>query len=159
MTVTVNIRGLEETRRIFKKAVKKLDKKELKKAAMKGADPVLKDAINNIPKRSGDLKKNIKKTVLRSSKSGITIGIGPDKDKGWYAHFVHFGTISHEVEPRKDKKALYGPLLEHPIPRAKHPGGRSNPFLLKAFDDNKIKIDYNVRIALQTALKMVTGKI
>ena len=73
--------------------------KSIENKALKKAGSVVEDAIKNeAPVRSGNLKKSIKTSGVKT-KNGIKhVEIGPRND-GFYGKFIEFGTVHIKANP------------------------------------------------------------
>ncbi len=106
---------------------------------MKNIDKYLKDFLFRVgsgvaqvakektaPIRTGNLKRDIR--VFEVTASEVTVG---NTLKAKYAKYVHGGTRTHVIKPKK-KKALYWGV--RPVKRVNHPGIKANPYLLNAWN-------------------------
>ena len=65
-----------------------------------------------------------------------------------YAPMVEFGTKAHIIRP-KNKKALYWKGANRPVKQVNHPGSKSKPYLIPAFEDEKDKFIENLKEAIE----------
>lgn len=137
--MSLEVKGMEE---IFSK-IQELGKKANKsvnKAILKGAEPILKDAVENAPERTGKGKQGLKisRPKTKGGKKYVLIGI----DKGdiseiYYMKFHEFGASPHAISAKG--KVLGGILKSTKNSPIYHPGIRAKPFLQPAFEKNKRK--------------------
>jgi len=102
MTVEYKLSGFDELSDALEDLGRETSGKLIIKALRAGAKPIVKDYKDNVPVRTGTLKKSIgvavhknsdgSKDLLVLAKSGKT-----RKYNGWYAHLVEFGTVN--IEP------------------------------------------------------------
>ncbi|MCP4897613.1 MAG: hypothetical protein GY906_11630 [bacterium] len=103
----------------------------LRNALTAGARVIRDAAKTHVVERTGELKGTIRIRTRSLGRQAMEARIvaGNSRGKGWYAHFVEFGTDPHIV--RKSKKGLG--RLRHRV----HPGAAPQPFLRPAFDEKK----------------------
>lgn len=104
----VEITGFTELSRLIQKLPDKVKRRELLKIYGQVANPTLKAARSFAPvgtikhtrdnAEPGNLKKSIKKRIGRKGNERVNavLYVGPSlkgKNKGWYAHMVHDGTV------------------------------------------------------------------
>ncbi len=98
--VTLEIKGLDELRRKFSRLPERIQKNSLRKAVNAGADPMLSKVRQTANRKSGALKKAMKKKVKTYRKSGTVVAlIGADKsfvrDGNKPANYLHLVEDGH----------------------------------------------------------------
>lgn len=73
--------------------------KRVENKALRGAGNVVEEAIKSeTPVRSGNLKRSIKTSNVKTKDGVKQVEVGPDK-KGWYGKFLEFGTTNIKADP------------------------------------------------------------
>lgn len=73
--------------------------KRVENKALRGAGNVVEEAIKGeTPVRSGNLKRSIKTSNVKTKDGVKQVEVGPDK-KGWYGKFLEFGTVNIKADP------------------------------------------------------------
>lgn len=97
MSNGVKLEGLEdflaELERLGEEGIKIQDK-----ALRSGGDLIKKSIQEEIPVRSGNAKKNIKRSIVKGAGNSKYVEIGPNK-KAFYLKFVEFGTSKQKANP------------------------------------------------------------
>jgi hypothetical protein len=81
---------------------------------------------DNIPFRTGQLRKSIISAVLSDNEATVGTNL-------IYARAVHDGLPPMVIKPAK-KKALYWKGAAHPVKAVRHPGIKPNPFFARAVE-------------------------
>lgn len=71
-------------------------------ALQKAAEPILEDAKNSAPVRTGRLRDGLKISKVKNSKDGKYVLVGTDKkdkDAPFWATFIEFGTSKMPAQP------------------------------------------------------------
>lgn len=107
MSLKVTFDGFDEIEKALKKFPARIVKKALGKAIKTGSKPILADARQRVPVRTGNLKKSLAIRNLPKSEAGNRTIVevyarsgGKFKHDGWYAHLVEFGTQRHIVKAK-----------------------------------------------------------
>jgi HK97 gp10 family phage protein len=112
----------------------KLQRKALA-AAMRAGGRVVRDiARQNVPVKSGALRRSIRVTIVRRGgtlRARIIAGRNVKKDDAFYAWMVEGGTKRHEIRPKGKKSLFIAGLFAEQI---NHPGARAKPFLGPALE-------------------------
>ena len=93
----IEIEGMQE---LLDKLQKLGDQsKSIENKALKKAGSVVEDAIKNeAPVRSGNLKKSIKTSGVKTKDGMKHVEVGPGND-GFYGKFIEFGTVHIKANP------------------------------------------------------------
>lgn len=127
MTTEVTIDGLADLQAALQALPVKIEKNVLRGALNAAGQVIRREAQQQVPVKSGDLRKSIR--VATRSKGGIVSATIRAGDKtAFYAHMVEFGTASHKITAKK------GGLLAIGVASVQHPGARQKPFMRPAFD-------------------------
>lgn len=122
-----NIKGGKELDEFLKSLPAKVEKNIMRSALRAGVN-VLKDAAKqNVPVKSGDLRRSIK--VSTGSRGGIVTA--KVQTNMWYAHFVEFGTAAHTIKAKGKGMLAFGGIFARAI---NHPGAKAKPFMRPALD-------------------------
>lgn len=97
------------------------------------ADVVLESAASKAAGVSSRVSAAMEKETLEASGQHVVVGVGPNRKRGWIAHFLEFGTAAHWIRPRKAKALHIGGRW---VRRAYHPGMAARPFMRPAFDES-----------------------
>lgn len=81
---------------------------------------------DNIPFRTGQLRKSIISAVLSDTEATVGTNL-------IYARAVHDGRPPMVIKPAR-KKALYWKGAAHPVKAVRHPGIKPNPYLARAVE-------------------------
>lgn len=105
MEIEAKIQGIDELERMLNEiGSPKVEKKIVTKSLREGAKVVLKEAKNNVPVRSGTLKKSLALVAERSrgtEKKVIKVGArATPRWKGYHGHLVEFGVPSRGIPAR-----------------------------------------------------------
>ena len=95
--ISMDITGHKELQRAFGELPKSMTKQVIVSALKKVSKPIVKEARDKAPKRTGKGAKSIKARTNKNLKP-IGISIGPDR-KNFHMMFVEFGTINQAAEP------------------------------------------------------------
>lgn len=135
----IKLEGLEEVQKIMKRLPEEFNNRVLVSVARKAAQPLVAEARRLAPvstisrtdwwgkrvsQEPGALRKSI---VARKQRNNRGISVGPSAKKGWWAHFVEFGTAGYTV--KKGKR-------NNPNPKNIGrfiPGQKPQPFMGPAF--------------------------
>ena len=151
--MSIKVEGYKETIAVLKQLTDAMRKNIIRSALRASAKPMLKSARSKVPKRTGQLAKQLKIASYRdrnAPRSEVSVAIKPvfsrhkksGKANAFYARFIHEGT----VDPRKSKK---GKLLVFKNREGKMiftrsvKGIKANPFLTRAFHEQG---DHTIRI-------------
>lgn len=131
----INITGGRELALALKELPDKLHRSIMRKAMRAGARVIADEAKAKVPVQFGDLKRSVR--VSTDSKRGeVTARAIAGNKKAFYANWVEFGTVGHEITARKGKKLRFtardGKLVE--TNRVLHPGARAQPYMRPALD-------------------------
>lgn len=108
----------------------KIQKNIMRSALRAGANVIKKEAKQEVPVRSGALRKSLK--VSTKSKNGtVTAVLKADSRVAPHAHLVEFGTRPHKIKPRNGEALR---IDGHVVSEIDHPGSRPKPFLRPSFD-------------------------
>jgi HK97 gp10 family phage protein len=148
MSRLINITGGRELALALKELPSKIERSIMRKAMRAGARVIANEAKSNVPVQDGDLKRSIR--VSTTSKRGqVEAKAVAGNKKAYYANWVEFGTIGHEIAARPGKvlrfKAADGKIVE--TQRVLHPGARAKPFMRPALDT---KADVAVKAVADT---------
>ena len=142
--VRTRLTGTREMERVLKGLPQKVRGKVLASAARAGAQVVRKEAELRLGGEKGDII--VRKVGTRDKrkptfKGGVTIRVGPPKDK-FFLLFREFGSAAHAIVSRRRRGSTV--LAEAPGgevfgPTVQHPGQPPRPFLRPAFDQTKGK--------------------
>jgi len=157
-TATVKVRGLRELERAIRKLPRLMGKRVLTKALRAGALPMAAAMKQRAPVESGRLRRSIVSRASASIQSGtVAIKIGPSK-AAWYAHFVEFGTATHNIRSK-----LLGPRLKlrdgRIVRKVSHPGAAAQPFMRPAFDETKTLAANIIKQQLVTEVEKAARKL
>lgn len=136
------ISGLDSIKRQLALFPDKVKVNVVRGAMRAGAAVIAKSAKENVPVRTGALKKSIRVSSRSSRGDWVRATAKAGNKEAWYAHLVEFGTGSHWINP-KNRKALRLPDGRF-VRRVDHPGSAGQPFMRPALDEN-------VRAALNAA--------
>ncbi|RMG80625.1 MAG: HK97 gp10 family phage protein [Chloroflexi bacterium] len=132
---------------------KKLDRKHLVTALERGGLRISKRAQEILAENgsvdTGTLQDSVTYEVEVSS-GGMRLRVGTNVA---YAPFVELGTAPHIIRP-KEKAALAGGKLTHPIKKVDHPGSPPKPFLKPAADQEKAAVLDEVAAAVSRQLEV-----
>lgn len=145
MSLEVKIEGLAKLREAFEQAPLIVGG-ELEKTVKNAGLRLQRIARIEAPHRTGMLQRSI---YLEYRPIEVSVFTVLD-----YAPFVHFGTKSHWIFPKK-KKALYWEEAMHPVRAVLHPGTKPNPFFERAIESEK---DY-VQNLFDECLKRIINKL
>lgn len=123
-----------------------------RRGLLAGAAVIRDDARPRIPKRTGNLKKNLIAESRGVFKDGsgkpaehraVVIVRRKIKGKGYpprtYAHFVEYGTQPHATGAGSIRKVFKGSKRTVRQVGGMHPGAKAKPFLRPAFDAKKFE--------------------
>jgi HK97 gp10 family phage protein len=148
-TIQVKINGLED----FKDALKRAPvetanqlSKAINKSILTVQNQAMKEAPVNKQTGGGNLRQKIQASMV-SKFRGVVEAKAP------YSIFVHEGTAPHEIRPvnksvlaNRRTGQFFGKLVHHP-------GTKPNPFLLRALQNSREKIEEFFTVALTNSLK------
>ena len=124
---TVHVKGLSALNDFLQQLPVRLEKNIMRSAMRQGAKVMQRQAIANVPVKSGALKKSIKiGTRVRGGR--VTAAV---KTKLFYAKFVEFGTASHNIAAKQNGWLSFMNIFAKSVD---HPGSRPRPFLRPAMD-------------------------
>ena len=138
--VNIDIKGLKELTQNLANLTGEIKLKGGEVATRAGAAVILKAAKNNVPVRTGTLKRTLK--IVKMSKKGdgtvryFITHVKKGTDDPWYAHIVEFGGIkgAYRIIPKRKKVmasggVIYGKdLMRRPA--------KAQPYMRDAFDAN-----------------------
>ena len=123
----VHVTGLKELQSFLDTLPVKLEKNIMRSAMRQGAKVMQRQAVANVPVKSGDLKKSIKiGTRVRGGRVTAMV-----KTKLFYAKFVEFGTSAHNISAKQNGWLSFMNIFAKEVA---HPGSRPRPFLRPAMD-------------------------
>lgn len=139
--------------------------KELRAALADGAEEMVDVAKRFAPVSSGALRNSIGYTFgnyrpENSNVRGVSAGgaghalsvvIHAGDARAWYAALVEFGTLPHEIKPKRPGGLLNinGRLLES----VNHPGSTASPFFFPAYRLTKKRMRARLSRAMRAAVK------
>ena len=142
--IKFDIKGLEKLREGLKRAPE-MTINEISRAVQKSALTVQSQAIKEAPVNKsgggGNLRQNIK-TELRSKTRAEIISKAP------YSIFVEGGTAPHEINIRNKKVLANKRTGEFFGTHVHHPGTQANPYMKRALEKSRAKIDEFFRTAM-----------
>lgn len=98
MTVKFEVQGLAALDKAVRQLPKNIQKRVMKTALRAGGRVIAKEAKQNVPVGTGDLKKSIKIVTGKSKKDGALIFVTTTKD-AFYSHMIEFGTSKMKAQP------------------------------------------------------------
>lgn len=104
------IRGAADIAKVLKRLPEKMTEQVLVQALRAGGKPIVKEAKDLVPVRSGDLKKSIvvRKATKKQRKGGAgLVAIGFTKPTSRRAHLIEYGTSTTRAQP------FMRPALDH----------------------------------------------
>ena len=125
---------------------------ELGKGLRRGGELIRNDAIRLVPVDTGRLKGSIRVEAPMRVGDAVVVKVGPQGVK--YARYVEFGTRPHFV-PFK----YIGPWMSrHGIGgKGIYVSGKPRPYLVPAFEMNKLRAAQFVRQAAVNAMRRIGG--
>lgn len=162
MANSISVEGLADLQKMLNSLPAKIEA-NIMRGGLRAASNIYRDrARNNVPRKSGDLRKSIKVgTKFRKGLVSATITAGDDK--AFYAHMIEFGTASffegsgksvggpYKIPGKtkggkstRNKKAVaFGDLVYNNVT---HPGVRPVAFMRKAFDQGTDEVMEALRL-------------
>lgn len=160
----IAIEGGKELAKLLKELPSRIEKKIMRAAMRQGANVIMKQARQNAPVDSGDLRKSIR-TSTRARKGNVEASVKAGNKKAYYSHMVEFGTAVHGISGRNGK------MLKFTLPtgqtiftkRVLHLGARARPFMRPAFDarnkDAISKVVQEIRSRLPEEIKKAKNNV
>lgn len=141
----MEMKGLDELESQLAEIPSKVSKRIIRSALAYAGKPIRKTARAKVPARSGTLKRSIKSAVFIGKGYTDNVAkliVGTFKGgTAYYAHMIHEGTKPHDIPAkttgRGESKRLNRVKVKFGgkvYSRVRHPGIKSNPFLLSAFE-------------------------
>lgn len=137
INIDVEVKGMDTLLEGLKKAPK--ETVEFASQAIKESLRIITlDAIKEAPVNKqfggGNLRQSIRPSLITKLKGVVVAGAN-------YSIFVHEGTRPHQIRA-KNKKALANRRTNQFFGKVvNHPGTKANPFMQRAYDKNKTRID------------------
>lgn len=123
----IQVKGLAELQKFLDTLAPRIEANIMRGALRAGAKVIQAEAKNNVPVKSGELKKSINfGTKLR--KGRVTASI---RTKLFYARFVEFGTAAHIIGGKNGGWLSFGGTFTRAVD---HPGAKAHPFMRPALD-------------------------
>lgn len=172
--VGTQIIGLADVKAKFELLGQRLATNVCRRGLVAGAGVIRDDARPRIPKRTGNLKKNLIAESRGIFKDGsgkpvehraVVIVRRKFKGKGYpprtYAHFVEYGTAPHSLGKGSIRKVFKGSKKTVRQVGKLHPGAKAKPFLRPAFDAKKFEavrvIERKIREELDKEIKKIAA--
>jgi len=138
--VDVDVKGIKELTQNLRNLSGDMKLKGGELATRAGAAVINKAAKNNVPVKTGTLKRTLK--IVKMSRKGegtvrfYVTHVKKGRDDPWYAHIVEFGGIkgAYRIRPKRKKAmasggTIYGKdLMRRPA--------KAQPYMRKAFENN-----------------------
>ena len=105
----------------------------VKKVVKNSAFNIEKNAKSNLTKNKSVATGELRRRTSTDIK-GLEATIHTSNLK--YAPHVEYGTKAHVIRP-KNKRFLYWEGAKYPVKKVNHPGSKSKPFLIPAFNQEK----------------------
>lgn len=105
------------------------------------------EAKREAPVKSGLLRRSITNRVVSDTRAEIGTNAK-------YAWSVHQGAPPHTIMARK-AKALFWKGARHPVKSVRHPGNRPNPFMRRAADNSRARVQAELSSVYGAALAKV----
>lgn len=105
------------------------------------------EAKREAPVKGGGLRRGI--THRQTSDTSGIVGTNSP-----YARPVHEGSRPHTITARK-AKALFWKGARHPVKSVRHPGNRPNPFMRRAADNSRARVQTELSSVYGAALARV----
>lgn len=100
------MRGGEDLLRRLVRLAKFPSRATAERMVLEGAQIIVEEARRLVPVRSGRLRDSITAQAGEASGAavgarsrGVSVSIGPSLPKGWYGHFIEFGTVDTPAQP------------------------------------------------------------
>lgn len=155
MDVKFDIKGAQEIERILKQMPIKYERRIAKNALRAAARVIRNEAKRRVPVDTGNLKKSISVVTLPGRIPAVAVtnkrGKG-EKNDGWYAHLVEFGTKPHSTAKGGRKAGLSA------LDARVHPGTPARPFLRPALDNKSAEAIQIIADATGKALARLARK-
>ena len=151
MDIEIDVRELAAMARNYANA-QAIVTQELGKGLTRGAMLIQADARRMAPVNTGYLKNNILVEAPSRVGDAVVVKVGPKSVK--YARYVEFGTRPHFV-PAK----YIGPwMAKHGISgKGIYVSGKPRPYLVPAFEMNKLRAAQFIRQAAVNAMRRIGG--
>jgi HK97 gp10 family phage protein len=139
--------GLSELKKQMQALPAKVEGNIMRSALTAALKVIQKEALANVPQKSGALRNSIKiKFDRKSAKRGfVQVDLTAGDSKAYYAHMVEYGTASfytgkgssvgkaYTIAPKsKNFLSFFG----QPIKEVIHPGSKPKPFMRPAVDSS-----------------------
>lgn len=135
----VRFKGGKELAQALRDLPAKLERQVLSEALVAGANVIAKEAKQNVPRVSGDLKRSIRVTkgAKKKKRKGIVMAeVKAGSKKAFYYAFVEFGTAAHIIKGKNGGNLKFtardGRSTE--TPSVNHTGAIAKPYLRPALD-------------------------
>jgi len=141
--VDIDVKGIKELTQNLAKLSGEVKLKGAEFATRAGAAVINKAAKENVPVKTGTLKRTLK--IVKMSKKGdgtvryYVTHVKKGKDDPWYAHIVEFGGIkgSYRIRPKRKKVLASGGTI-YGKDMMRRPA-KAQPYMRKAFRENTQK--------------------
>lgn len=125
---------------------------QFRRAMLQATEEVKAEARSNAPVRTGAMRQSITSMVDPNPLAGRVSVLQP------YAKYVEFGTRPHVIVPKSANALVFkaGGVLVF-TKRVNHPGTRANPFLQRALETKRNKIQEYFQRAAISVLNEIKG--
>lgn len=123
----VHVKGLRELQAFLDTLPAKIEKNIMRTAMRAGAKVVKDAAVQNVPVKSGALRKSLK---VSTKARGATVSASV-RTRVFHAHFIEFGTAAHVISGKNGGWLRFGGGFAKSV---YHPGAKARPFLRPALD-------------------------
>lgn len=149
MRVRMKVEGGDKLARKLQMLAQETAKEHMRESALAGAEVIRAQAEENAPHRTGNLKADIQKEIVKQTKARVKIEIGPGK-KAWYGRLVEEGHAivagGKRVVKNSGRVRVYdGKVVGHVPP---------HPFLRPAFDEKVGEAQDVIAAELRRRLKL-----
>lgn len=152
MSKGFEVEGLKELERDLIKLGAIGAKKALRGSMMFATKPILDKMKADVPVKSGQLKKTIKRKFTAGKYAAGQLDVGPMGKKSYYARFIEYGTAPHKLGKGANRVGHKGRVMNKGG-GAIHPGIKAQPFIRPAWVwgqgvlIERFKLDLRKRIA------------
>lgn len=105
------------------------------------------EAKREAPVKKGLLRRSITSRVVSDTRAEVGTNTT-------YARPVHEGSRPHIITPKR-AKALFWKGARHPVKSVRHPGNRPNPFMRRAADNSRARVQTELSSVYGAALARV----
>lgn len=106
MTITFGFDGFDDLLRKLGLLRQVPSRPAAERAVLEGAQIIVEQAKRLVPVRTGRLRDSITARLgdggganVGFRGEGVSVTIGPDHRRGWYGHFIEFGTVDQPARP------------------------------------------------------------